>query len=455
MRNLNKYILLLLVVSIFTTSCEDLVDIEPTNIIVGDASTITDLDRARRLLNGGYAALGVQIGLGDLGADNNKLAGTNTGQGVFTHNWQYDQSTPIDFFAGSYSAMRDINVVLSVIDVLEITDDETDERDQIKAEALALRAHFHFLLAKGYSPKYDASSAFGIPLSLAPVEAGQTPPRASVAETFAQINADLDEAIALFPGTATSIDFFSKGPAHALKAEVAMWQEEWATARTNAQAALTESGISISSLTEFPSVWSGGSDAGVIMEIPRAANAYVQTFNRVTNEDIFYFSSNTLYNTYADDDVRKDVYFTDNGSGDFIISKWPTVVTQTALNLKLFRAATMHLIIAEASAELGDLGEAAAQINAINSNRQAAPTTVSYSNSNEALEDIYTARRLELAFEGDRFFQLKRLGLGVNRPADDCLTVDCTLQAGDFRFTLPIPEAEIFANPNMTQFPGY
>ena len=75
--------------------------------------------------------------------------------------------------------------------------------------------------------------------------------------------------------------------------------------------------------------------------------------------------------------------------------------------------------------------------------------------------EVDLQRRLELAFEGHRFFDLKRKGLPVSRSAKGDrfdgtgLTYGFkTLEATDFRFQLPIPTNEIRSNPNVIQNPG-
>ena len=61
-----------------------------------------------------------------------------------------------------------------------------------------------------------------------------------------------------------------------------------------------------------------------------------------------------------------------------------------------------------------------------------------------------------MCFEGFRFFDLKRKGLDVSRNASDVSSATWqNLPAGNFRFALPIPQEEIFANPNATQNPNY
>ena len=130
-------------------------------------------------------------------------------------------------------------------------------------------------------------------------------------------------------------------------------------------------------------------------------------------------------------------------------------------DLKLYRVAEQYLIKAEAQARLGQLAEAALTIDALRDARfgsdQPAPN---YSSVLEAITDILSERRKELAYEGHRFIDLRRTrdltGLGIVRNEADCGgPTPCELLPSDFRFTLPIPQAEIDVNPNIEQNPGY
>jgi hypothetical protein len=67
-------------------------------------------------------------------------------------------------------------------------------------------------------------------------------------------------------------------------------------------------------------------------------------------------------------------------------------------------------------------------------------------------------RRLELAYEGHRYYDMKRFGTDVDRSSTgDCgaASGSCQLPANDYRWVMPIPQSEIFANDNITQNPGY
>ena len=84
-----------------------------------------------------------------------------------------------------------------------------------------------------------------------------------------------------------------------------------------------------------------------------------------------------------------------------------------------------------------------------------------YNNEKEALADILKERRVELAFEGHRYIDLKRLaekaGVSMDRNRTDDATgvVVENLPNGDYRYTLPIPLSELAGNPNLKQNRGY
>lgn len=82
-----------------------------------------------------------------------------------------------------------------------------------------------------------------------------------------------------------------------------------------------------------------------------------------------------------------------------------------------------------------------------------------FSSPQQAYARILEERRLEFAFEGHRYLDMKRLGVkagssGFVRHEKDCLNV-CSLEASSYKLTMPIPRPEMVANPNMVQNTGY
>jgi hypothetical protein len=151
-----------------------------------------------------------------------------------------------------------------------------------------------------------------------------------------------------------------------------------------------------------------------------------------------------------------------------VIDKYPGKTgAHTANDVKVFRASEIYFIKAECLVRNGNLAGAATLIQQVRQARNyitgATVPTPPYANANEALADILLERRKELAFEGHRYIDLKRLGadagvLGTDRDATDGANSNATdplnILLGDYRFTLPIPQAEININP-LTQNPGY
>lgn len=134
--------------------------------------------------------------------------------------------------------------------------------------------------------------------------------------------------------------------------------------------------------------------------------------------------------------------------------------TRSAYNsiIKL-RLADILLLKAEAEVAVGNLGEAANLVNQIRNRVNLANLPSSVTSSSSAMENaVLNERRLELAFEGQRWFDLVRTGKAINvlntlnqRDAGRIQMVPLTEQT----ILLPIPQVAIDANVSLTQNPGY
>lgn len=84
-----------------------------------------------------------------------------------------------------------------------------------------------------------------------------------------------------------------------------------------------------------------------------------------------------------------------------------------------------------------------------------------FSSKQAAFARILEERRVEFAFEGHRYLDMKRLGTragspGFVRDPQDCISTGaCSLDPTSHRLTMPIPRSEMIANPRMVQNPGY
>lgn len=132
-------------------------------------------------------------------------------------------------------------------------------------------------------------------------------------------------------------------------------------------------------------------------------------------------------------------------------------------NYQLMRYAEVLLIAAEAAAELGNTTEAAQYVNMVrdrarNGDGTSAPSAVPADISSATVADVLEERRLELAFEQKRWYDIvrRRLGDEVFGPNGFETELQGTQNFNPARdYLLPIPPLEITNNPNLTQNPGY
>jgi hypothetical protein len=126
-------------------------------------------------------------------------------------------------------------------------------------------------------------------------------------------------------------------------------------------------------------------------------------------------------------------------------------------NLVLLRLADIILLKAEALNALGQTVDAIPLVDAIRARVRLAPITVS-SQSDVALA-ILNERRLELAFEGERWYDLLRYGaqytINLMNSQVDGHGVSLGYQVVADRLLYPIPQADRDNNPNLSQNAGY
>lgn len=407
-----------------------------------------------------------------------------------------------------YNGIARCNVLLKKI--TEVTDAALTEerRKQITGEASFLRAFHYYQLVKLYG---------GIPLEL---ESNTADPaktrkaRSSEKEVYDQIVSDLETALTNLP------DNFN-GPAGSSTANVASVNKVRATkgaanamlAKVWAQRsdrdynkvllycnAVINSPAGYSLMTNYADVFDGNHDynSESILEIPYTEGNWdascwgVQLY--LAPEDgwqKYCVPSKDLvaaYNT-AGDAVRKNtniLFMTTDANGDPISwadENWnPCQDPLTGIpfnnkqkhpagwasgdNFYLLRLSDIILLKAEAQNETGNFAAAATTMNQVRSRVGLGPLTGT--SQPQMKTAILLERRLELAFEAQRWDDLVRNGVattvmqalneytytcggGVQGPAVRMDYSHCTQQ----RWIMPIPQVEIDANPSLIQNPGY
>ncbi len=507
------------VISLGLFSCNDLVEFERDFIITGDA--IQSVVELERLVLGTYNSLNAYRSIMDfnsIGSDEVRIGLGNRGQGLQTHAFILTTNDALADFIwdSSYDVLDNVNRNLDFADIVPTEGSaDIDLVNQLRGELLGIRAWQHFDLLRMYAPTFDNNSP-GVPLANRVFIIGEDDfnvPRNTVGEVLEQINADIEEALTLLPETG-DVRRLNATAIRALQARIAIYTGDYTTAISAATSVIDA--VPLSDPTEyidmFRDVDSEGAAVDVVGEtifeldrdqfdVPRVGTIWSDI-----NLDVFFSMSVDLFDEVSengDDDPRfltnfdledvitertipfvNDTIFvlddegelTDEieeinpiidsitGESDVIVGKYLGSPEAPALdNIIIFRSSEMWLIRAEANARLNNLPEARDDILNLREVRNSLVQTPVYSDQNDALTDILAERRVELAFEGHRLLDLKRFGLGIDRIEPDCSgdgrqPTTCVLQAGSFRFTLPIPQDEIFANDGISsedQNPGY
>jgi hypothetical protein len=170
--------------------------------------------------------------------------------------------------------------------------------------------------------------------------------------------------------------------------------------------------------------------------------------------------TDNLYGTYSLTDARRALIIQDTraGRGVLVVNKYPNTTNPNGKdNTKIMRYAEILLILAESYNQMGADASARIVLNQLAQTRD--PQFIGYSSSGNTLyNDIYKERRKELAFEGHRYWDYARNNADVvrdNSTNNYGPTVPLTLPATSTKRIYPIPIAELNANKNVVQNPGY
>jgi hypothetical protein len=465
---MKKYkIILLAALGLLTfTGCEDVLEVEPTTAIEAEGAVV-DFTTLNRSALGAYSALQDLDYYGqryllyqDLYADNISFAGTFTtdrevaGRRINASNLQIAST-----WESIYTAINRANVVIRDAERLagegEIT---PEEQSQIVGEMQFIRALAHFDLLKAFG---------GVPVVTTPtttIEEIQNLPRATEAEVYTAVIADLQDAETALEGT----DGNSRATdlaASALLARVYLQQGNYAGAEAKASEVIGSGAYEL--VDDFGTLFSQERGPEAIFELDFTLNDanglgtasdptssgqrfYVSqsAYNALLESDTLAQEASTPAESYSDERFEATTSFERNRNR---LIKYDDV-TNNADNVLVIRMAEMYLVRAEAAARLAGGSAAASEqvISDINMIRERAGLPPVTDLTNEAaLEEILQQRRLEFIGEGLRFMDLKRYNLTCD------LVGFCEEDGEAFRNLWPIPLQQIEVNPSLTQNPGY
>ena len=444
--------------------CNSILDVHPIND-TEEADAISSPGGARAAIAGMYDGLqstsyyGGQVTFfGDLSAEDVQHTGTfSTYRQVDLNGLTTDNTSIQGNWNAMYRVVGRTNIIIARVPAVAALAPE--ERDQMLAEAYFVRALTFHNLQKFWGEL--APAGLGIPLPLVPTTpsvAAQID-RATTAETYTQILSDLAAAESLMTaagGGGADPRRVTLGAIRAIRARVYLYQGNYAAAETEAEAVM---GMGYVLAPNYADLF--GEDPNTGEEI------FLLEFTPVDFQLLGYYyrakgaaggrreigPTNTLVQQYAPGFTGTPASFvTSDLRGQHNISfqgttlygsKWGTGIGGE--DAHVIRLAEVLLIKAEAEARQNKLAEADSAVDAIRVRAGLPVADLAALGQAGAILEIIQQRRLELAFEGDRWPDLLRTGEIAN--------VFPTMPA--YQRLYPIPLSEIDIAPNMAQNPGY
>lgn len=502
MKKVHIYIAIALMsVGAITACSEDFLDKEPQVVIVVENFYKTGND-AILAVNAAYAPLQWEFKdtyfnewfFGDIVSDDALKGGNGTSDmsDIFqleNFNGTASNESLLQFYRAQYQGIYRCN--LAITNIPNITPDDTMSlsiKNRLIAEAKTLRAYYYFRLTRIFN---EVPKVTKVPTS----SADYYPSRAPRDTIYELIYNDLLESIpnlwlkSEYP--LADLGRITKGSAQAILMKAYLYNNKWEDAmawgdsiissgeydlNTNYSNNFTLEGENgTESVFEIQYIEEPTSDYGQGSGYTRGTFNIIMQRTRTGNQGWgFCHPTENLINEYELGDPRKDAtisapdgdVYLGNGyhNKKYALSGYVLAhPTRGPLNYKVIRYADVLLMYAEAACELNQLGPAKLQLEYLRSTRRQGNAAIlpefpygSYTDDQAGLRAaIRHERRVELAMEGQRFFDLVRWGIAEQvmnayREGESELVKQYMqpFVAGKHEF-FPIPESEINLNPNL------
>lgn len=395
-------------------------------------------------------------GIGLVGTDNYYLSDDNfNSTSPVDRNayiWAKDiyQGQNSDDWQTAYKVIEYTNIVLEGLKDIAQTSANQEEYNNVSGSTLFYQAYSYYTLAQDFCKPFDSTTAksdLGLPIrKTSDINVKST--RATVFQTYAKIINDLKESVVLLPVTPKVTMRPSAVAARALLAKVYLSMGEYDDAEKYADSVLNE----YNTLLDYNSALVSANSTFIFPPYPNNPeiifyayqNGYAETFPYGAG-GIGYVDT-TLYNSYDNNDLRKSLFYTSNGTGQI---QFAGTYTGTFYNFCGIATDEIYLIRAECLAREGNYEGAMADINTLLSKRYITGTfqPLTADNADEALRIVLNERRKELPFRGQlrwedlrRLNQDKRFEVTLKRIIDGQVY---TLPPNDDRYVYPIPDVEI------------
>ena len=422
------------------------------------------------------------------------------------------------YWSGNYVMISNANALIGKAEELMASSTSTDEEKvafaRYKGEAQFTRALGYFNLVEHFSKPYTQTDpntkASGVPLvtTYSPTDdVTKYPGRATLAETYALIDADLQAAYDALKAYEESgytdkytenyetdkTAYLTSYAVAAMQARVALVKGDYQTAYDKATSIISSNKYKLVLRSAFTKMWKNDTGSEIIfqpfMSDQEKGGSNGVIFQKEDESDPYYIPNYGTLMMFVENegDIRYDAWFKTYNDFQiegtsykaYIFCKYPgnasinTTKNEFVNKTKVFRTSEMYLIAAEAGARLGGdkLSKANQYLNDFCKKRYSGYQNKTYS-ANELINQTLQERKREFIGEGMLWSDLRRTNQGFQRistfdigdPEFDKINAvmfnvgkNLKYDAGDYRFTWPIPKDEMDSNPQLKgqQNPGY
>ena len=431
-----------LFVSMMFTSCDNFLDITPTGKVIASTG-----EEYRAMLTYEYKYFPKDRHMTTVRTDELKFSGSTASSDLDAYLdlwlWKDENPSPTTSYFSWRSYYHAIYIANYIIEHQEeITDASAKTINQLVGEAYMMRAYCHFLLVNLYAEPYThctPATTRGVPMMLE-ADVNAIPGSSSVETIYQQVLSDIAEAEQRLNVTKWDEGEnyrFNTISAQALRVRTYLYMGRWQEALTAAKAVIAAHGdledLNVSSALLPDSYQSA--------ENIVALEQFSSNLSTVINQP-----SNDFISLYRTGDQRKSKYF-----------KRATSTTWTLLKSDgycSFRSAEAYLTAAEAAAQLNDLTGAVDLLKPLLQKRlnatayQEALDLMAPMNQSQLLQEIYDERARELAFEGHRWYDLRR----TTQPALTRTYGGQTYTLTPEKYTMRFPTEAVESNPEIERW---
>ncbi|PUB33477.1 SusD-like starch-binding protein associating with outer membrane [Elizabethkingia sp. YR214] len=434
-------------------SCNNVLDVDPQDALDTERvySSVSNFEKG---VLGSYSLYSPEYSvlIGSVMADECRLNSQNNGVNGFgnlLNRWEYTSEDDIllkawkNYYADIYS----INLLLeNAAKVPARNEQERGKQKSLVAELYGLRAMVHFELHRNFGASdADGNEALTIPY-ITDTDVNKKPGKISLSKFYEYLWLDLERA----KDVDETVDFrMNKNAVTALEARVALYQKNYIVALAKSTQIINQ--FQLSDISQYENLWKDKSPSEVVFRLKRSNDNKLRP-NTLWQDYAagrrFFQPSYKLMDSYTDSDIRLSNFSKDENAEEDLINKYPGNDFSDKVNdIKVFRVSEMYLIRAEANYFLNRKDASLQDINELRKHRISNGGQLSAID----LDTILNERYLELAYEGHRYYDLKRLKLPVQRLEKDLAAEgdQSELSSSNRAYILLIPLKETIVNPNL------